>query len=301
MIDARRRQTAALRRAVVRHLGAQHLLVTSTLVRAAVRVFLNGIHDITVMAWLNSAQAAIVFRYANTSRRSWIRSVQHARSPTQALTEPKFANGRQQDISLAVRRRVPSSTQATLLRDERVKRLQESIVAVVFKQLFAVDVPKSCLQSFANYSSVGWLSRQVLIAAGYRSAPPRSREASLRIASVIPTVARSLELQYKYLMVTRDVSERATEILSRERRRPERRKSQLYSPDIAIAYLTNKVTAVSRWGESKRLAIRTGEEIVRLEQRMELISAITQPVGNGFDGQRRARVLKWLGRLRQRP
>jgi hypothetical protein len=94
----------------------------------------------------------------------------------------------------------PAGSPPVILKDPRVRRLQERAVRVLFDREFAVTIDRNAATTLGAYSSVLWLRHNLLTAAGCASARAVSwNEVRNRCRVVFPVFIRTMTMHRRFL------------------------------------------------------------------------------------------------------
>ena len=190
MSSLARREIARFTVALVSHRAGTAIAALAYRVRAVARVSVSAAWYLGTVVARGRVKPAAAVRYAaeclTAATGAGSRAARGAIDPAPAATV--FASDPAERVI------VPGAAPVSVLTDPRVRALQASIIRAVFAARFSLRLKPAELSVLASYSSVAWLIRNLLTAAGYRGAAP-PRELIHRCAVVYPVLCRALALR----------------------------------------------------------------------------------------------------------
>lgn len=280
-----------LRGALALRAAAGGVLLGAYRVRAGVREAGELLRGVSLLLWLAPSRPRLLIAYLRPAPGDG--PVGH--SLTAGEAPAGAAGGDDEDRSSGrrgrqrFRRRIPAPAEGTLLRDERVRRLQEDIVTLVFRRRLGVAAGARERAVLGRFSSVGWLVRTLARAAGYGAAPPRHAEARYRMQILLPVVVRALELHARYLELASPLQSMGGAGAGKLRREALLR--NLYPREVAAERLRHRLQTMDRDFESRRFSVRTREELRRLNRHTDAIMILSRHTALQARGRRLERLM----------
>ena len=204
---------------------------------------------------------------------------------------------------------LPLAAGVFLLVDRRVRAFQRTVVRTVFRGRFGITPRMHELEVLSSYSSVAWLTRNLLIAAGYGAAAPPA-ELRHRAMVVYPAFARTLALYRAQLRAEQERFSAERFIVSAHRRRSGARGERgpvsgvigaggefarsLYPDSIVVKRLTTHVELARRRTRAEILRLKNAESLVRLAVYMAAVTLVVQ--ASSRTPRRAARLLGRIGK-----
>ncbi|MFP4567210.1 MAG: hypothetical protein ACLFNX_11975 [Spirochaetaceae bacterium] len=304
MIRGERRDILYTRLVLIIRRVAGAMVETAFFVRLAAAELISTLLELAVVTWMAappSPRTAV----------SYIGDAARSLSDLKRLVPPEPSPGHDDDgdgaaaaapggtraLRSGIRLRLPTPREITLLSDDRVRRLQCRIIAVVFRRRFGLELDDDALRVLSGYSSVSWLARNLSAAAGYGARPPRSAEARHRLRVVLPALVHMLAVHRRYLASNPIARRAGGELIT----------SQLYPRSIPAERLRHRLAAADKRDRLRAHALRTAAIELRLERHLNVITLIRKldearadDGSRGFSSATAARLLSTLERLRFR-
>lgn len=296
-----RREARAARLEIAGITAAAALLFTAFAVRAHVRGLATSVAYLAIIATRLTPPAGEVIRYARRAARPpWpkggFRAATHGGEPAPA---PGGA------VSAATVR-LPAG-EVSLLRDERVVRLQHAVVSRALRSLPGVRPGECDLSLFARFSSAAWLVRNLLVAAG-SSGRTGAADLAHRLRVVYPVFVAAMRMHATHLGGSHS-GRRGHARRGRNRRLrgvgPNGEiVGSLYPESLRIERLRRRAALLRCEASARRLRFRVAEERSRYERYLDAVMLVARSADERYgpaDEERTVRsVLDRMARMEQR-